>query len=180
MSFFAILQASFFTLIIYYRYDSSEPIWNDIISTIFWMVAVTFSATLMGLMLSALVDKPEKVMSIVPISLIPQIMLAGVVAKITNPIVEILSYLTIARWGTEGLSIIQNQVYSEYPIKNPNGVYTNIVDSANQIKSQFHSSYSENFGDLTNTIELDFTFIVMLSLVFFTSIFIALKKKDSL
>ena len=180
MSFFAILQATLFTLIIYYRYDSSEPVWNDIFSTIIWMILVTFSATLMGLMLSSLVDKPEKVMSIVPISLIPQIMLAGVVAKITNPVVEIISYFTIARWGTEGLSIIQKEVYSEYPVQESSGGLTNIIDSGNQIKNQFHSSYSDNFGDLTNSIELDFTFILMLSSIFFISIFIALKKKDSL
>ena len=180
MSFFAILQATLFTLIIYYRYDSSEPNWNDIFSTITWMILVTFSATLMGLMLSSLVDKPEKVMSIVPISLIPQIMLAGVVAKITNPVVEIISYFTIARWGTEGLSIIQKEVYSEYPVQKSSGGLTNIIDSGNQIKNQFHSSYSDNFGDLTNSIELDFTFILMLSSIFFISIFIALKKKDSL
>ena len=119
-------------------------------------------------------------MSIVPISLIPQIMLAGVVAKITNPVVEIISYFTIARWGTEGLSIIQKEVYSEYPVQESSGGLTNIIDSGNQIKNQFHSSYSDNFGDLTNSIELDFTCILMLSSIFFISIFIALKKKDSL
>ena len=145
MTFFAIVQATLFTLIIYYRYESSSPPWNDITQTIIWMVCITFSSTLMGLMLSSIVDKTEKVMSIVPISLIPQIMLAGIVAKITNPFVEILSYFTLSRWGTEGLSIIQNKIHSEILDPNTNQLSKKIVNASTQLKNQFHSTYSDNF-----------------------------------
>ena len=79
------------------------------------MVFVTSAATLMGLLLSALVDTTERVMTIVPISLIPQIMLAGVLAKIQNPLVEFISYFTLSRWGNEGLSIIQETTVAEVP-----------------------------------------------------------------
>ena len=180
MSIFAFIQATLFSIIIYYRYDTSDPVWNNITGTIIWMLIVTFSATLMGLMLSSVVDKPEKVMSIVPISLIPQIMLAGIISKITNPVVEILSYLTISRWGTEGLTIIQKKLYSDFPVKNKNGNLTNIVNGTKQMKNQFHSSYTDNFGDSAGSLELDLTILVVLSSIFFMSIFISLKRKDSL
>ena len=180
MTFFAIVQATLFTLIIYYRYESSSPPWNDITQTIIWMVCITFSSTLMGLMLSSIVDKTEKVMSIVPISLIPQIMLAGIVAKITNPFVEILSYFTLSRWGTEGLSIIQNKIHSEILDPTTNQLSKKIVNASTQLKNQFHSTYSDNFGDLSGKLELDFIILFVLTLLFFASIFFALKKKDAI
>ena len=64
----------------------------------------------MGLFLSAIVSTTEKVMTIVPLALIPQIMLGGVVAKISSSLVEVISYVTLSRWGTEGFSILQKDV----------------------------------------------------------------------
>lgn len=73
-----------------------------------FMFFLSVSATMIGLQLSALFSNTEKVMTVVPIALIPQIMLAGVVASIDNPIKEGLSYLTLGRWGTEGLCRLQD------------------------------------------------------------------------
>ena len=105
---FAVIQSILFTIILTLCFTNNDFIdWQEPIATIGWMVFVTSAATLMGLLLSALVDTTERVMTIVPISLIPQIMLAGVLAKIQNPLVEFISYFTLSRWGNEGLSIIQ-------------------------------------------------------------------------
>lgn len=101
----AFIQAILFILIISLRYD--DPEWNNILGSILWMVTISVAATLMGLLLSSTSNTTEKVMSIVPISLIPQIMLAGIITRITNEFVEVLSYLTLSRWGTEGFSILQ-------------------------------------------------------------------------
>ena len=81
------------------------------------MSFLSVAATFLGLLLSASFSTAEKVMSIVPIVLIPQIMLAGLVAKINNWLVELISYLTFTRWGTEGFNFIQDKIYIE-EIKN--------------------------------------------------------------
>ena len=184
MMLFAFIQAFLFTAIIMMRYTVFEveegPVWNEFLSTILWMVYVSSSATLMGLLLSALVDTTEKVMSIVPISLIPQIMLAGIVARITSPAVEYLSYFTLARWGTEGLSNIQKKVYSIVPEINDDGTENHIVDAVPELNKQFHQTYEDLFGDMASKLSLDVCAIGALSLLFFIGIYIALKKKDAI
>jgi ABC-type multidrug transport system permease subunit len=166
--------------VIRYKGIGEGPEWNEFLSTLLWMVFVSSAATLMGLLLSALVDTTEKVMSIVPISLIPQIMLAGIVAKITTPAVEILSYLTLARWGTEGLSNIQETVYSPIPAVNDDGSEDYIVDAVEKLNMQFHESYEDTFGEMASELSLDIIAIGLLSLLFFIGIYIALKKKDAI
>ena len=47
-------------------------------------------------------------MTFVPIALMPQIMLAGIIAPLDNNIKILLSYLTLGRWGTEGFAHIQD------------------------------------------------------------------------
>jgi hypothetical protein len=139
------------------------------------MVFISGAATLMGLVLSSLANSSEKVMSIVPISLIPQIMLAGVIAKINNPIVEWISYITLARWGTEGLSIIQDKIYSDIPI---NG--SNITTAIDQLKVNFYQDYIDYFGDWAATLKLDFFAVLLLASFFFFMTVNSLKKKDAI
>lgn len=74
-----------------------------------FLLFLSISSTLLGLLLSSYFSTSEKVMTMVPIALLPQIMLAGVITKIDNWGVEILSFLTLGRWGTEGLSRIQDE-----------------------------------------------------------------------
>ncbi len=73
---------------------------------------VYFGSTLIGLLLSSIVNNSEKAMSIQPLMLIPQIVLAGIIypLKAGNGIVAFLSLFTISRWGTQGLSIDQNSI----------------------------------------------------------------------
>jgi hypothetical protein len=84
-------------------------------------------------------------------------MLAGIVAKINNGFVEFLSYLTLARWGTEGFSIVQKDVavpnlildkdnskFDENgqliePVFKEDG--TKIADAKEELVKQFHESY---------------------------------------
>ncbi|MDC1194296.1 FHA domain-containing protein, partial [Crocinitomicaceae bacterium] len=97
---FAAAQAFLFTLIISINYTSSTNVsvaWNGPIASFTWILFVSLTASMMGLLLSALVTTTEKVMSLVPLVLIPQIMLAGVMAPIQNGIVEFLSYITLSR-----------------------------------------------------------------------------------
>lgn len=85
---------------------------KDHMNYILFMLYLSVSATLLGLLLSSLFQNTEQVMTVVPIFLIPQIMLAGVITKIDTSWKEIMSYFTLGRWGTEGLSRIQDNEFT--------------------------------------------------------------------
>jgi len=104
----AFVQVLIFVLIVYARYVSDE-----IGVVYFWkyvafMFYLAVSATLVGLQLSSLFKTTEQVMTVVPMALMPQIILAGVITRIDESWKELLSYLTLGRWGTEGFARIQD------------------------------------------------------------------------
>lgn len=169
LALFAIIQSLLFVSVIYCFYSSNSQTWANPLGSILWMMTITSSASLMGLMLSAVFDNTEKVMSFVPITLIPQIMLAGIVAKISLPLVEFVSYFTLSRWGTEGMVNIQQKVMSDE--QRP-------VNGFEILKIQFHESYEVLFGKNAGTMMLDVTAIFVLSSIFFVGIIYFLKKKD--
>lgn len=117
LSLIALVQIFIFMAIIFFGYSEwnvpeefSAVVPRGFANTTFFVFYLSASATLFGLVLSSLFRTTEKVMTVVPIALIPQIMLAGVVAKIDNGFKELLSYLTLGRWGTEGLGRIQDDL----------------------------------------------------------------------
>ena len=196
---FSAAQALLFTVILTLFYSNSSDTtvaWNNPMMTFTWMLTISIASSMMGLLLSAVASTPEKVMTIVPIALIPQIMLAGVVAPIQSKFVEYLSYITLSRWGTEGLSLIQEDVVVATPdvqqvegtgvlgddnimIEPKFDVETkdSIMDAATSLNKSFHESYAD-FGELQNTLKLDTTAIGILTLIFFVGIYFALKQKD--
>jgi len=60
------------------------------------------ASTALGLLISALVGKPNRAFSIVPLILILQIVFAGLIFRIDGPI-TVLSWLTISRWSLDAL-----------------------------------------------------------------------------
>ena len=185
---FAAVQSFLFTVIITLRYNGvdSELHWNNPLRTFLLMLLLSISATMLGLLLSAIVSTTEKVMTLVPLVLIPQIMLAGMVAKITTIKVELLSYLTLSRWGTEGFCNIQKEVMMETPkLDAATGKISmetaSKVDAVERMTKNFHSEfYEKTFGSYQSTLKLDVIVILVLSLLFFISICIALKQKDTI
>ena len=195
---FAAVQSFIFIFMIFIRFYNSDLTWEAPINTFFWMLFVSLSASMFGLFLSAIVTSTEKVMTLVPIALIPQIMLSGIVAKITNPIVEVLSYFILSRWGNEGFCNVQENVRIDVPIATiptnidfPTSEYNSdnmhiitkeeTVNSIEQLESCFHNNYEKTFGDYwAFSMKLDFIVIGFLSLMFFIGIYIALKRKDSM
>lgn len=196
---FAAIQSLLFTLIITINFSNDDPSWEAPAKTFLWMLFVSLAASMMGLLLSAIVSTTEKVMTLVPIALIPQIMLAGVVAKISSPLVEALSYLTLSRWGNEGFCNVQQHVRVEVPnIQMPPPQDPNMQSSAveatekistkwetqssiEQLKACFHDNYEKTFGDdWAYTMHLDLVAVGVLSFLFFVGIYIALKMKDSM
>ncbi|MGA0384600.1 MAG: ABC transporter permease, partial [Flavobacteriaceae bacterium] len=114
LSVISFIQLLIFESIIFFRFrlfssEGFDEIYQQSFGgALFFMLFLAISATLLGLLLSAIFDNTEKVMTVVPIVLMPQIMLAGVITKIDNWGMELLSFLTLGRWGTEGLSRIQD------------------------------------------------------------------------
>jgi ABC-type multidrug transport system ATPase subunit/pSer/pThr/pTyr-binding forkhead associated (FHA) protein len=133
---FATVQAIIFITILYAKFSgSAEVVWNNPVLTCAWMIFLSISATLMGLFLSAVVNTTEKVMTLVPITLIPQILLGGVLSKISSSVVEVLSYITISRWGTEGFANIQEK--AELP--------KYIIVDKNEGNKEITDTYMEEF-----------------------------------
>ena len=193
---FAAIQSLLFTLIISLRYSNTVPAWADPVNAFLWMLLVSLAASMMGLFLSAVVSTSEKVMTLVPYFLIPQIMLAGAFAKITNPFVEILSYFTLSRWGNEGFCHTQKDVLVEVPdFSSPTqsdqlqdqaeltkeiASKSETANSVNNLKEFFHDSYETSFGDWAFTMSLDVVAVGSLFLLFFVGVYVALKQKDSI
>ena len=173
LSFFSIIQSAIFIGILYVRYSSSDLLaYNEPFFAFIWMSFLSVAATFLGLLLSASLSTAEKVMTVVPIVLIPQIMLAGLVAKINSTAVELISYLTFTRWGTEGFNAIQEQII--VPIDIDIKVKKDAIE---ELKNSFYEKYPEWFGEFSGTLMLDF--IAVLFLVIIMTFFInqQLKKK---
>ncbi len=71
------------------------------------VLLVTFASTCLGLLLSAAVGREDRVMSLMPIFLIPQIVFAGVVFKLQGS-GRFVSWLTFSRWGIEAMGATIN------------------------------------------------------------------------
>ena len=176
---FAAIQSFLFTTIIMFRY----PAWEMFTGPLLWMLFLSLAATVLGLMLSAVVSSTEKVMSLVPIVLIPQIMLSGVFVKIQNYAVELLSYLTLSRWGTEGFSVLQSKINIPKTIVNPetgladfSPTETISYNALDYLDRQFHPDFKSLYGSLSS----DFIAVGILTVIFFILTCFFIKKKDSI
>ena len=176
LAFFSIIQSAIFIGILFLYYSTNDiVVYNAPLSAFLWMSFLSIAATFLGLLLSATLATAEKVMTIVPIILIPQIMLAGLVAKIETPFVEIISYLTFTRWGTEGFNALQEQVVISIPTDL--GVMQTTSNAIENLKLKFYDSYTEWFGDLAGTLKLDIIAVLILMILMTYFIFRQLKKK---
>ncbi len=199
----AIIQSILFTLIISYRYSESYPSYNGPVlnnpwMVVCWMSFLTMVSTLMGLLISSMVNTSEKVMSIIPIVLIPQIMLAGIIVKIKFVFVELLSYLTLSRWGTTGFAKIQEKIAIPKPIIKegtgkclPDGNFIPPIPEISQtedstssaikeISKNFLNSANEYFVPYDHSMYLEIFAITALSLVFFIALYFSMQSKDSI
>ena len=176
LSFFAIVQSFLFILILSIGYGNNSVSINNAVDAFIWMSFISVAATFLGLLLSASVNTTEKAMTIVPLILIPQIMLAGLIARVSSPLVEFLSYLTLSRWGVEGFNDIQQIVVQEIP--SPSGDIPTEVNAIDLLIERFHPSYLDNFS-LAGTLKLDIYIIVFMIIIMIFSIYKTLKNKDS-
>ena len=176
LTFFTIIQSFLFICILSIGYGNNIVSVNNAVDAFFWMSFISVAATFLGLLLSASVNTTEKAMTIVPLILIPQIMLAGLITKVSSPLVEFLSYLTLSRWGVEGFNDIQQTVVQDIP--GPTGDVSTEVNAIDLLMENFHPSYLDNFT-LAGTLKLDIYIILLMIVVMIFSIYKTMKNKDS-
>ncbi|HSI70851.1 MAG TPA: FHA domain-containing protein [Gillisia sp.] len=203
LSIIALIQTLIFVSIIYLNFKIDPvPAFEDVylksfLPAVIFMFYISFSATLMGLFLSAYFTSTEKVMTVVPITLMPQILLAGVMTKIDSVLVEILSFFTLGRWGTEGFARIQDNAYTETELNgsiltpiNINITNDPAIESCNcapVYALDLLDLYNENLveegkliGSVLDSFEANMLVIALMSIIVYVLIYYSLKQKDSL
>ncbi len=153
------------------------------------LTLAAWNGVAIGLLISALASNADKAMSVVPLSLIPQIVLAGVLVPLDdmNTPTQFASYLTAARWANQaceaavfdGREINQNLLTSENlrPVWN---LYQDQELNSDSGRASFlaeHSGKTIHRGELVQQM-----FVVLVaSLVFFWGFTCwILKKQDTL
>ncbi|XLS29595.1 FHA domain-containing protein [Flavobacteriaceae bacterium M23B6Z8] len=195
LAFIALVQTIIFVGIVYlnFRWNTTtgfpDTYLHGFIPMVGFMFYISFSATLLGLFLSSYFTTTEKVMTVVPIALMPQIMLAGVMNKIDNTLVEILSFTTLGRWGTEGFARIQDTNYPDG--ENIQSVIFNIPGPENQTQLMAGEAlqrldlYNKKLvdegtliGSVFDSLQANMIIIMVINLIVYSLIYWSLKRKD--
>ena len=182
LSLFSIVQSAIYILIIYI-YFSNQAVEVRLVNPIqafCWMSFVSIVSSLFGLCISSLSKTTEIVMTTVPIVLIPQIMLAGLIAKIGSPIVEFISYLTLSRWATEGFNIIQEKIMVVHTCYDEQIGMVVRTEKPSPVKDVLFRQFHESYQDLpfSGTLPLDFIVLSSMFVIFLFVIHYSLKQKD--
>lgn len=158
---FAVIQAGLLMAVITlgYQLRGAEPHWTSSGGGFIWLSMVCIASTIMGLFVSSSLNNLEKVMTLVPLVLIPQIMLAGSITRISSWLVELLSYFTVSRWGTEGMNILQKSIHIDGPVSGEG--------SATQaLQANLGHYYHDVFGSLAGGLLLDVCWLGVLCALF--------------
>lgn len=181
----SLIQVFIFVSIISYKY--ANPALFNYYNHVGYLFFISLSASIFGLFLSAFFVNTEKVMTFVPIALMPQIMLAGVVASINSNLKAVLSYFTLGRWGTEGLCHIQEQGAVQRGqehgvlVPTPDGEGYVPKDAVEDVlKFYKQDDILGSLGADFNYLPLNFLVVLLLNLIFIYGIYWALKRKDRL
>ena len=194
ISLLGVIQTILFIGVLNFRFLGSDPQVESVISMAAWFLVLNIVSGVIGLVVSSVSKTSEQVVSIVPLLLIPQILLAGIIEKIHGGFVEGLSYLTVTRWGTEGFANIQPKVYLfDNPISNSldKALDRNNIPLPNLpiipgtsakdilINQHYGDMYKDVFGNYTGTMFLDSIFIASFFVVLIGILYWSLKKKDT-
>ncbi|MDH3710732.1 MAG: FHA domain-containing protein [Cyclobacteriaceae bacterium] len=204
LSLIALIQTLVFVTIIYGKFKYSvvdeypQTYLHSYGESLIFMFYISFSASLIGLFLSSYFNSTEKVMTVVPIALMPQIMLAGVMTRIDSLLVELLSFLTLGRWGTEGFARIQDQHFLDQGLSGdslqsvlvprmiPGGTAEGCDCMATGAMQQL-GLYDQQLmdegtliGSAFDSFPANLIVIGLLNVVLYVMIYYSLKKKDSI
>ncbi len=171
LSIIGFIQSLIFISILHINYKNSFVHISNDVEMIIWMSFTIIVSSLFGLMLSAISETSEKVMGFIPIALIPQIMISGIIVKISGKIfISYISFLTIARWSTTGLSRLQTEV--EKTFFNPNGL--SIVPLRENLGDTFESTLNFNSNEPT----FEMYILGIHAILYFIIIYLNLRDRD--
>ncbi|HRK26033.1 MAG TPA: FHA domain-containing protein [Chitinophagales bacterium] len=186
LSLFSFVQVLVFVAILFAGVGNDAVSLNNYWQQVGIMFYLTFSATLLGLLVSALVNNAEKVMTIIPIVLIPQIILSGVITAIPKESPgEIVSYGMLSRWGTESFAYVQDSIrsYTADP-QNPKELLYNTVNAVeflNLPAAYVHKVIDQLPANLEipRALSANLWLITVINLLIFILLVWAMKRKDS-
>jgi ABC-type multidrug transport system ATPase subunit len=177
LSFFSSIQVMILTVMLFLFYSGDAIALVNIGQLILLLSFIAFSAVLIGLLLSAIVKNSEQAIALLPLLLIPQIILSGAIYRIDyNPIIELLSYMSLGRNGTAALTNIQQEVAHVMPICS-DGIPGLIYQATDAVKAL---ALPEKLGMSPGSLQHQLSLISFWNLLTFAGIFFALKKKDRL
>lgn len=175
---FSIIQSFFFVGILYLFYYGA-----NVQLEYFWkltgmMILISISAVLMGLLLSALVKTSEQAIALLPLLLIPQLILSGVIYPINhNKMIELLSCFSLGRLGTSVFTCIQEKVEYAMIVINQNGIMSTKYEIFNAAKAL---NLPTTLGLDPKSTPLNILMLLVLCSIFILGTIFALKKKDTL
>jgi hypothetical protein len=102
-----------FIAILQLRFKNQEVQLENPFSVTLWMFYLTIVSSLFGLALSAISKNVEKVMGLIPIALIPQIMLSGIMVPLKLAVVKVPSFMLISRWAMTGICRVQDNIHDK-------------------------------------------------------------------
>ncbi|MCX7610869.1 MAG: FHA domain-containing protein [Ignavibacterium sp.] len=133
---------------------SSLELKSGFVELTLFLFLVSLSSLMIGLFVSSFVKTNEAAMGLMPIILIPQVILGGLISKFADmsEFIKILAGFMISRWAFEGALIIEFGESNNY-----------IINS---------------IGFNPDNLPLDLTIIVLFVIIFYLLVVISLKKKD--
>jgi ABC-type multidrug transport system ATPase subunit len=111
LSLIGLIQSLIFIAILQLRFKNQEVQLENPFSVTLWMFYLTIVSSLFGLALSAVSKNVEKVMGLIPIALIPQIMLSGIMVPLKLAVVKVPSFMLISRWAMTGICRVQDNIH---------------------------------------------------------------------
>lgn len=188
LSFFSFLQVLLFVAIVFFTVGNDALHMNNYWGYVGVMFYLAFSSTLLGLLVSAMVSNTEKVMTIIPIVLIPQIILSGVITAIPeDSAAEVVSYGMFSRWGTESFGYVQDSIrsYMADPLCPDELIYQTVkaVDFLNLPSSFVHKTIDalalpESIS-LPHKLAANMWAISLINIFLFIMLVVVMKRKDS-
>lgn len=154
------IQTFIFLLILFAYYSEL----NNFFIVYVGMLIFSLCAIQFGLLLSSITRTVEEVMSLLPIALMPQIILSGILQPINSGLTMVLSYLTIGRWATELLARLQD-------FRSDSQLFKQAIES---------NLYPQDIkGFTTNSISLNILALMILFLTMLGIVYSNLRKKAS-
>ncbi|MFN8297307.1 MAG: ATP-binding cassette domain-containing protein [Chitinophagales bacterium] len=175
---FSVIQSFIFVGVLYLFYSNSSVHLEHFFLLTGMMILVSISAVLMGLLLSALVKTSEQAIALLPLLLIPQLILSGVIYPINhNKLIEILSCFSLGRLGTSVFTCLQDKIEYAVAVFNQKGFMSTkyeVFDAANALNLPL------TLGLDPKNPTVNIMMLLLLCVFFILGTVLALKKKDTL